>query len=210
MINEPAIAPLGEAPADTPGVSRARWPGWASTTPCFGRRRRGAGADRVPPGDGRRRRLRGAARAGLGGSSDIAEAPFAEGGFPSPTGSARVTSPASAFPIMSPTTNRRPGSRPRAPLPARDDLAAGAQLPQLEVRERHRLRAIEGEPVLEIAASDAAPRAHSRWPARSHLQRPRRASSARPRSASGRGRASSTASASGGGSSPPTARTATS
>ena len=60
------------------------------------------------------------------------------------------------------------------------------------------LRAIEGEPVLEISAGDAAARGIARRPARCASSTTAAASSARPSSARARGRASSTASASGG------------
>ena len=66
--------------------------------PCFARRRRGAGADRVPAGGARRRRLRRRCARTAGSSSPIADAPFADGGFPTPNGKCRIDAPGLGVP----------------------------------------------------------------------------------------------------------------
>ena len=48
LINEPAIAPLGEAKPNTQ-IFRELAARMGFDEPCFRRRRRGAGADRLPP-----------------------------------------------------------------------------------------------------------------------------------------------------------------
>ena len=107
MINEPAIAPLGEAKPNTQ-VFRELAARMGFDDAVLRRRRRGAGADRVPPGGGGRRRFRGAARAGLGQARHRRGAVRRRRLSDARPARPASTSPASAFPITSPTTNRRP------------------------------------------------------------------------------------------------------
>jgi anaerobic selenocysteine-containing dehydrogenase len=171
LINEPAIAPLGEARPNTASFARSRR-GWASTIRASATTTRRSHATAFRPAsaggvDFDALRARGWVKLPL------AEAPFADGGFPTPTASAVIDAPASAFPTTSRTTNRRaarPSSRARFPLamispPARNFLNSSF----VNVTS---LRAIEGEPVLEISARTRR-RAASLGRARSHLQRPR-------------------------------------
>jgi anaerobic selenocysteine-containing dehydrogenase len=94
------------------------------------------------------------------------DAPFAEGGFPRlgrANSSARLAAQGlDGLPDHLPNHERRP----EGPLPAGHDLAAGAQLPQLQLRQRQSLRDIEGEPLLEMHPDDAAPRHCRRRPVR--------------------------------------------
>ena len=68
-----------------------------------------------------------------------------------PAGRARPGRPADHVPNHELQGHRRP-------LPAGDDLAARAQLPQLHLRQRQSLRTIEGRPLLEMHPDDAAAR----------------------------------------------------
>ena len=134
----------------------------------------------------------------------LPDAPFADGGFPTPERQVHAsTRPALGVPDYVPNYESARESTPELAraLSAGDDLAAGAQLPQLELRQReeparHRGRAAGRDPPRRRGARAASPTA--RWCACSTTAA---ATCCRPRSASARGRASSTASASGGASS---------
>ena len=97
------------------------------------RRRRGAGARRPSTGPVPFEQLRELGWAKL----PLPEAPFADGGFPTPDGRAQcdVARPRPAR-LRAAVRERAQRARARAPLPAGDDLAAGAQLPQLHLRQR--------------------------------------------------------------------------
>ena len=122
--------------------------------------------------------------------------------------SAGSTRPASAFPTTSPNYESAASTPELArALSAGDDLAAGAQLPQLDLRQRHQpARASTASRCSRSSRDDAAARGivdgaavrifNDRGSIVCKAVRRRR----------GRGRASSTASASGGTSSRPTAR----
>jgi anaerobic selenocysteine-containing dehydrogenase len=157
MINEPAIAPLGEAKPNTQ-VFRELAGRMGFDDACFGdddealariafRPATAGGVDFA------------ALRAQGWVKLDIAEAPFAEGGFPSATGKARVDVPGLGVPdhvANYESAASAPDLARRFPLamispPARNFLNSSF----VNVTS---LRAIEGEPVLEISASDAAAR----------------------------------------------------
>ena len=209
LINEPAIAPLGEARPNTQIFRElARADGLRRAV--LRRQRRGAGAQafRPRPGGVDFDALR------AHGWVKLPTCPRRR----SPTAASRrraasclIDAPGSACPTTCRTTRRR-RARPalaRA-LSAGDDLAAGAQLPQLELRQRreparHRGRAAARDPRRPTRRRAASRRA--RWCGCSTTAA---ATSARRWSARARGPASSTAWASGGASSAPTAPTSTS
>jgi anaerobic selenocysteine-containing dehydrogenase len=157
MLNEPAIAPLGEAKPNTQ-IFRELAARLGFDEPCFR--------------DSDEALARIALRAESEGGVDfdalrahgwvklkIAEAPFAEGGFPTANGKVRVDAPGFGVPDHVPnyeSAASTPELAKRFPLamispPARNFLNSSF----VNVIS---LRAIEGEPVLEIAASDAAAR----------------------------------------------------
>ena len=157
MINEPAIAPLGEAKANTQ-VFRELAARMGFDDACFldddealariaFRPASAGGVDFA------------ALRAQGWVKLDIAEAPFAEGGFPTATGKARVDVPGLGVPdhvANYESAASAPELARRFPLamispPARNFLNSSF----VNVTS---LRAIEGEPVLEISAIDAAAR----------------------------------------------------
>ena len=147
LINEPAIAPLGEAQAEHADLPRAgRAHGLHRAVFC--RQRRGAGAHRLQAPMSSFDALREHGWVKL----PLPDAPFAEGGFPTPSGKCVIDSP--VLRRARPRAELRIGcqrARAGAALPAGDDLAAGAQLPQLQLRQRqeparHRRRAAAGDP----------------------------------------------------------------
>ena len=89
----------------------------------------------------------------------LPEAPFAEGGFPTPSGRCRIDAPGWGVPDHLPnheSAESRPDLAARYPLamispPARNFLNSSF----VNVKS---LRDIEGEPLLEIHPADAAPR----------------------------------------------------
>ena len=211
LINEPAIAPLGEAQAEHADLPRARR--------AHGLRRR-----RASPTATRRSRASRSGREAASTSTRCAQHGWvklaaARGAvrrrrLPDAERQAAMIDVAAAS--ACPTTCRTTKSAASTPelaraLSARDDLAAGAQLPQLELRQRaeparHRGRAGARDPRRRRRA--ARHRRRRRWCASSTTAA---ATVCKARaSASARGPASSTASASGGASSAPTAPTSTS
>jgi anaerobic selenocysteine-containing dehydrogenase len=158
MINEPAVAPIGEARSNT-AIFRALAARMGFTDPCFR--------------DDDEALARIAFRPATEGGVDfdalradgwvklaIAEAPFADGGFPTPNGKCRIDAPGIGVPDYVANYESRASSPElarRYPLamispPARNFLNSSF----VNVAS---LRAIEGEPVLEISAGDAAARA---------------------------------------------------
>ncbi len=158
LVNEAAIAPLGEAKPNTQ-IFRELAAAMGFDDQCF------ADSDEAlariafrPARDGGvdfdELRARGWVKL------DIAEAPFAEGGFPTASGKCLIDAPGlgipdhvAAYESMAST----PALAALFPLamispPARNFLNSSF----VNVKS---LRAIEGEPVLEISAADAAPRA---------------------------------------------------
>ena len=158
LINEAAVAPLGEAKPNTQ-IFRELAAAMGFDEPCF------ADADEAlariafrPASDGGvdfdELRERGWVKL------DIAEAPFADGGFPTASGKCLIDAPGLGIPdhvdayesaASAPTLARRFPLAMISP-PARNFLNSSF----VNVKS---LRAIEGEPVLEISAADAAPRA---------------------------------------------------
>ncbi len=157
LINEAAIAPLGQARPNTQ-IFRELAAAMGFTDPCFAdsdedmariafRTRAEGGFDFADL------REHGWARLAL------AEAPFAEGGFATPNGKCSIDAPGYGVPDH--VANREsPSSSP--------ELAARYPLAMISPPARNflnssfvnvaSLRGIEGEPVLEICAADAAPR----------------------------------------------------
>ena len=212
LINEPAIAPLGEARPNTE-IFRALAARMGFDEPCFADERRGAGADRLQAGGAQAASISPTLRAHGWVKLDIAEAPFAEGGFPTPSGKCRIDAPGLGVPDyvaeLRIGARARPSSRRRFPLamispPARNFLNSSF----VNVAS---LRGIEGEPVLEI---DPRRRRGARHRLRAAGARSSTTAASidckARRRRRARGRAWSTAWASGGGSSRPTAATATS
>jgi len=157
MINEPAIAPLGEAKPNTQ-IFRELAARMGFDDACF------LDDDEALA----RIAFRPAAAGGVDFTAlraqgwvklDIAEAPFAEGRFPSASGKARVDVPGLGVPdhvANHESAASTPELARRFPLamispPARNFLNSSF----VNVTS---LRAIEGEPVLEISAPDAAAR----------------------------------------------------
>ncbi len=153
MRNEPAIAPLGEARPNTQ-IFRDLAAGMGFVDACFAdddeALARVAFRGAVDP-----ERLRREGWVKL----PIADAPFADGGFPTPSGRCTVDSPLHGVPDHLPNHESRandPALAARYPLamispPARNFLNSSF----VNVRS---LRAIEGEPVVEMHADDAAAR----------------------------------------------------
>ena len=159
MLNERAIAPLGAAKPNTQ-IFRELAAAMGFDEPCFrdddealARMAFRSAADGRPGVDFDALRARGWVRLPL------AEAPFAAGGFPTANGKVRVDVPGLGVPDHVPnheSTQSSPALATRFPLamispPARNFLNSTF----VNVTS---LRAIEGEPVLEIAPADAAPR----------------------------------------------------
>ena len=155
LLNRPAIAPLGEARPNT-AVFRALAARMGFDEPCFGDDDealcRQAFGDRV---EFQQLLAQGFA------SLQIPEAPFAEGGFPTPSGRCEFLSARLAREGLDGLPDHLPnyelaGSSSRYPLamispPARNFL--NSTFPNVRS-----LRDIEGEPLLEINESDAGPR----------------------------------------------------
>ncbi len=152
LLNEPAIAPLGEAKPNTQIFCElaARM---GFDDPCFADDDEALLRQALKGVDLATLRERGWA------SLPLPEAPFAEGGFPTPGGKAVVDAPGLGVPDFVP--NRECAETDPA-------LAARYPLAMISPPARHflnstfvnvaSLRAIEGEPTLEIHPDDAAPR----------------------------------------------------
>jgi anaerobic selenocysteine-containing dehydrogenase len=153
MLNEPAIAPLGEAKPNTQVFRElAAKMGWDD--PCFHdddeTLARAAFGPDVP---WEQLRERGWVKL------PIPDAPFADGGFPTPNGKCRIDAPGLGIPDHVPnyeSAQSTPALAQRYPLamispPARNFLNSTF----VNVTS---LRDIEGEPLLEMHADDAAPR----------------------------------------------------
>jgi anaerobic selenocysteine-containing dehydrogenase len=153
LINEPAIAPRGEAKPNTQ-VFRELAARMGFTEPCFSdddeTLARGAFGAAIPFDELREKGWKQLA---------IAEAPFAEGGFATPDGRCRIEHPLHGLPDYVPNHE---GVR-SAP-----DLARKYPLAMISPPARHflnstfvnvqSLRSIEGEPLLEMHPDDAAAR----------------------------------------------------
>jgi anaerobic selenocysteine-containing dehydrogenase len=154
LINEPAVAPMGEAKPNTQ-IFRELAARLGFGEPCF------AESDE----DIARQAFKGdavtfdALRAHGWVKLPLPDAPFAEGGFPTPSRKARAMAPGIALPDHLPNYESRQSAPERAarfPLamispPARNFLNSSF----VNVTS---LRSIEGEPLLEMHADDAAAR----------------------------------------------------
>lgn len=154
LVNQPAIAPLGQALPNTE-IFRRLAQRMGFDEPCFGDSdeqiaRAAFRADRI---DVDALWARGWLRL------PVPEQPFADGGFPTPHGRAIVDAPGLGVP------DHLPNHESAASTPA---LAARYPLAMISPPARHflnstfvnvrSLRSIEGEPLLEIHPEDAAPR----------------------------------------------------
>jgi anaerobic selenocysteine-containing dehydrogenase len=152
LINEPAVAPLGEAKPNTQ-IFRELAARMGFDEPCFGEDDESLARQALRGVD------LGALRRDGWVKLPIPDAPFAAGGFPTSDGKAHVAPPGLAPPDHVPNHE----SSRSAP-----DLAARYPLAMISPPARHflnstfvnvkSLRDLEGEPLLEIHASDAAPR----------------------------------------------------
>ena len=157
LVNEVAVSPQGEAKPNTQ-IFRELATRMGFVDACF------ADSDEVLA----RTAYRGVDEGGIDFDAlrrdgyvklDIAEAPFAAGGFPTPSGKCLIDAPGFGIPDHVPaheSAASTPALAARFPLamispPARNFLNSSF----VNVKS---LRAIEGEPVLEISAADAAPR----------------------------------------------------
>jgi anaerobic selenocysteine-containing dehydrogenase len=152
MFNEPAVAPLGEARPNTQVFRElARRVGFAE--PCFADDDATLARTAVAKLDFDELRRTGWVKLPL------PEAPFANGGFPTPDGRARVVAPGAGAPDFVPNYESResaPALAARYPLamispPARNFLNSSF----VNVKS---LREMEGEPLLEIHPDDAGAR----------------------------------------------------
>ena len=154
MLNEPAIPPLGQARSNA-AIFRALAARMGFDEPCFADsdEQLARQAYRAEAVDFDALRQRGWVRLPL------PEAPFAEGGFPTPSGKARVAPPGLDVPDHVPNhecAQSAPQTAQHYPLamispPARHFLNSTF----VNVRS---LRAVEGEPLLEMHPDDAAAR----------------------------------------------------
>lgn len=154
MLNRPAIAPLGQARSNAQ-IFRDLAARLGFTEPCFADSDEvmALGAFKPEVVDPGLLRERGWCKLPL------PEAPFAEGGFPTPGGKARVAPPGLGVP------DHVPNHECAETTPA---LAARYPLQMISPPARHflnstfvnvkSLRSIEGEPLLEMHADDAAAR----------------------------------------------------
>ncbi|MEO7056070.1 MAG: molybdopterin oxidoreductase family protein [Caldimonas sp.] len=157
LVNEAAVAPLGEAKPNTQ-IFRELAAAMGFDDACF------ADTDETlaraafhAPADGGIDFDQ--LRAGGWIKLDVPEAPFANGGFPTPSGKCRIVVPGLDLPDYLPnheSAASTPALHALFPLamispPARNFLNSTF----VNVKS---LRAIEGEPVLEISAADAGPR----------------------------------------------------
>jgi anaerobic selenocysteine-containing dehydrogenase len=154
MLNRPAIAPLGQARSNAQ-IFRDLAARMGFTEPCFADsdEAMALGAFKPEVVDPAQLRERGWCKLPL------PEAPFAEGGFPTPGGKARVAPPGLDVP------DHVPNHECAETTPA---LAARYPLQMISPPARHflnstfvnvkSLRSIEGEPLLEMHAADAVAR----------------------------------------------------
>ena len=157
LVNEAAVAPLGEAKSNAQ-IFRELAARMGFDDPCF------ADSDEALA----RRAFRPATEGGIDFDDlrangwvklDLPEAPFANGGFPSPSGKCLIDAPGLGVPDHVPnyeSATADPALAARFPLamispPARNFLNSTF----VNVKS---LRDIEGEPVLEISVADAAAR----------------------------------------------------
>ena len=154
MVNQPALAPLGQARSNAE-IFRALAARMGFTEPCFADSDEAMVRQAFNPElvDGAELMARGWVKL------PIADAPFAEGGFPTPNGKVIVDAPGLGVPDFLPNhecVEAQPELAARYPLamispPARNFLNSTF----VNVKS---LRAIEGEPLLEMHPADAAAR----------------------------------------------------
>jgi anaerobic selenocysteine-containing dehydrogenase len=155
MLNEPAIAPLGQARSNA-AIFRALAERMGYTEPCFADSDETMARNAFDPAHVSRAELERVGWAKL----QLAEAPFAEGGFPTPSGKAWADAPGLGLPDHLPnyeSASSSPELARRYPLamispPARNFLNSSF----VNVAS---LRAAEREPLLEMHPQDAAARA---------------------------------------------------
>jgi len=153
LVNEPALAPLGQAQPNTQ-IFRGLARHMGYTEPCFSDNDETLAVQALQPAYA----LAGwRARGWM--SLAVPEAPFAQGGFPTPSGQLQIDAPGLGVPDYVPpyeSAASAPALAQRYPLamispPARHFLNSSF----VNVAS---LRSIEGEPLLEIHPDDAAAR----------------------------------------------------
>jgi anaerobic selenocysteine-containing dehydrogenase len=154
LVNEPAVPPLGQARSNA-AIFRALAARMGFDDPCFGDSDEALARSAIHPevADFDTLRQRGWVKL------DLPEAPFADGGFHTPSGKVMVDAPGLGVPDFVPNHEC---------AEATPELAARYPLAMISPPARHflnstfvnvkSLRAIEGEPLVEIHPDDAAPR----------------------------------------------------
>lgn len=152
LVNEPAIAPLGEARPNS-AVFRELARRMGFTEPCFSETDEQIGRQAFRDIDFERLRAQGWVKL------PIPEAPFAHGGFPTANGRAQFTPPGMGVARFIP---------PYESARSSPELAVRYPLAMISPPARHflnstfanvkSLRSIEGEPLLEMHPADAAAR----------------------------------------------------
>ena len=177
-LSRPAIAPVGESQAQHGGLPPA-WPrAWASTIPRL----------RESDEQMARQACAGSTRTWRGSTSSGSEregsvrlsvpdpyAPFAEGGFPTPSGKCELLADVAGASGLDPLAGLHPAARERADdagagrrYPARLHLAARAPLPELHLLRAAGVRAARGRAEPDDPPRRTPPRAASptgRWSA---------------------------------------------
>jgi len=154
LVNEPAVPPLGQARSNA-AIFRALAARMGFTEPCFADSDEALARMAIHPQVAGFDTLRQRGWVKL----DIPDAPFAEGGFHTPSGKAVVDAPGLGVPDFVPNHEC---------AQATPELAARYPLAMISPPARHflnstfvnvkSLRAIEGEPLVEIHPDDAAVR----------------------------------------------------
>ena len=214
LANNQAIEPLGEALPNTE-VFRRLASRMGFTEPCFRDTdediaRMAFRRDHARARDLDWETLKSAGWQRLAVESEYA--PFAQGGFPTPSGKCEFASAFAAAPrdFIAPRESAASQPGPREALSARVHLAAGAQLPQLVLREPARVRRTRKARRGSTSIRDDAQRArHRRRRPRPHLQRSRQLHRHRARRRARAARRGRWRRRSGGRSSRPTAATRT-
>ena len=152
LLNQPAVAPVGQAKPNSE-IFRLLAARMGFTEPCFTESDEQMARQAMPALDFEQMQARGWVKLPL------PDSPFADGGFLTPNGRAQVDVPGLGLPRFVPPYE----SRQSAP-----ELAARYPLAMISPPARHflnssfvnvkSLRSIEGEPLLELHADDAAAR----------------------------------------------------
>ena len=216
LANNPAIAPVGESLPNTE-VFRRLAARMGFDEPCF----RDSDEDICRTRSARQRAWRhrlGTAEADAAGSASTcrsASRRSPQGGFPTPSGKCEFYSESlekqgiDPLPFYNPPAEVPRATRAGAALPARVPLAAGAQLPQLHLRQPGALPRVRERAAPRHASATTRRRAASPTATGARVQRPRQLHAARRASTASRAPAWWSRRRCGGRSSRPTAATPT-